>query len=169
DRFNYDARQTAYVLVLMAVIMVAIQGGMIKRLVMRFGEKLLLSAGGVLMAVAFFFVPPSHAVGLLLIPLAVSAVGRGIGQPSLMSLVSRGGDEKIRGSGLGTVQSSASLARVLGPLIAGILYDRGQALPFFLAGALLILVFALSLDIPIDDARQITTDEIAHAEMDLST
>ncbi|MFO1463860.1 MAG: MFS transporter [bacterium] len=153
DRFHYDARHVAYILAMMALIMVAIQGGMIKRLVLRFGEKLLVRVGCALLAIAFFFVPESHTVWFLLIPLAISAVGRGISQPSLMSLVSRGGDESLHGTVMGTFQASASLARVFGPLVAGLLYDRQMAYPFFLACALLVLVFLLSLGLHVQDAR----------------
>ncbi|MCC6273328.1 MAG: MFS transporter [Deltaproteobacteria bacterium] len=154
DRFRYDAQHVAYILALMALIMVAIQGGMIKRLVMRFGEKRLLTVGSVCLALAFVLVPESPSVGLLLIPLAISSVGRGISQPSLMSLVSRGGDESLHGSVMGTFQASASLARVAGPVLAGVLYDRNEALPFFLACGLLGAVFLLSLNIPVRDAKQ---------------
>jgi hypothetical protein len=41
---------------------------------------------------------------------------------------------------MGTFQASASLARVLGPLAAGWLYDRQLGAPFLLAGALLLAV-----------------------------
>ncbi|MCE9624398.1 MAG: MFS transporter, partial [Deltaproteobacteria bacterium] len=154
DRFHYDARHVGYVLALMALIMVAIQGGMIKRLALLFGEKRLVTAGSALLAVAFLLVPESPSVWILLIPLAVSAVGRGISQPSLMSLVSRGGNEGDHGTIMGTFQAAASLARVLGPILAGLLYDRSHALPFFLAFGLLTVVLLLSFDIHVKDARQ---------------
>lgn len=154
DRFHYDARHVAYILVMMALIMVAIQGGMIKRLVMRFGEKRLLTVGSIFLAFAFFFVPESHSIAFLLIPLAISSVGRGISQPSLMSLVSRGGDESLHGSVMGTFQASASLARVIGPVVAGLLYDRNPAFPFLFACGVLAAVFLLSLNIPVQDAKQ---------------
>lgn len=154
DRFRYDAQHVAYILALMALIMVAIQGGLIKRLVMRFGEKRLLTVGSLCLAAAFVLIPESPSIALLLIPLAVSSVGRGISQPSLMSLVSRGGDESLHGSVMGTFQASASLARVAGPVLAGLLYDRNPAFPFFLACGLLGAVFLLSLNIPVRDAKQ---------------
>jgi len=164
DRFNYDARHVGYVLAVMALIMVAIQGGMIKRLVMRFGEKRLVTVGSILLALAFFFVPESQTVWFLLIPLAISSVGRGISQPSLMSLVSRGGGEKLHGAVMGTFQAAASLARVFGPLIAGILYDRAIGYPFFFAGALLAVVFLLSLNMPVQDAKEVIAEGIPPTE-----
>jgi len=154
DRFHYDARHVGYVLAVMALIMVGIQGGMIKRLVLRFGEKRLVTLGSILLAVAFLFVPESPTVWLLLIPLAISSVGRGISQPSLMSLVSRGGNESDHGTIMGTFQAAASLARVVGPLLAGLLYDHDHSLPFFLAFGLLAVVFFLSFDIRVKDAKQ---------------
>jgi Arabinose efflux permease len=147
DRFGYDAIHVAYILVLMAFIMVSIQGGMIKRLVMKFGEKTLLLAGGLLLALAFFFVPESHRIAILLIPLAISSVGRGISQPSLLSLVSKESSEEMRGAVMGNFQAAASLARVVGPLVAGYLYDRSQALPFYLAGVAMLAVFVLALTV----------------------
>ncbi len=145
DRFDFDARQVAYVMVMMAAIMVAIQGGLIKRLVLRFGERGLLLAGGVFLALGFFWIPFNHRWILLLLPLAICSVGRGIGQPSLLSLASKETEEADRGAIMGLFQSSASLARVLGPVTAGWLYDSRQALPYYLATILMGLVFVLSL------------------------
>ena len=124
DRFSYDAKEVAYILVLMALIMVLIQGGFIRSLAPRIGEKKLLLLGAIFLGVSFFFVPGSPSVHLLLIPLCVSAVGRGISQPSLLSIVSKFSPGDIRGSVMGTFQSSASLARIFGPVAAGLLYDK---------------------------------------------
>ena len=49
---------------------------------------------------------------------------------------------------MGTFQASASLARVLGPLAAGWLYDREHAAPFVLAGALLVSVALQARGLP---------------------
>ncbi|MGH2566841.1 MAG: MFS transporter, partial [Bacteroidota bacterium] len=149
DRFGYDAAKVAYLLVMMAFIMVGIQGGLIKRLVLRFGEKNLLLAGGILLAGAFAALPSIHEIWILLLPLAVSAVGRGISQPSMMSLASKGAADAHSGSVMGVFQASASLARIFGPLVAGYLYDQKQFGPFLLAAAMMLLVFLLSLGIPL--------------------
>lgn len=147
DRFAYDAREVAWILVMMAVIMIGIQGGMIRRLSELFGEKRLLIAGALLLAVSFAAIPCLRAVPLLLIPLAIASVGRGISHPAMLSLVSRGGSEAKRGAVMGTFQASASLARVFGPSAAGLLYDRAMGAPFWLAAAVMILVFGLALKV----------------------
>jgi MFS family permease len=57
-----------------------------------------------------------------------------------MSLTSLAAGDGERGAVMGAFQSSASLARVAGPLAAGALYDLSIAAPFLLAGVLAALV-----------------------------
>jgi predicted MFS family arabinose efflux permease len=148
DSFGYDAREVAGVLVLMALVMMTIQGGAIRPLVARFGERALLFAGVALMAAAFVAIPWPGAVSILLIPLVVASVGRAISQPSMMGLVSFEGSQQNKGAVMGAFHSSASAARVLGPLAAGALYDYAHAAPFFLAGALSVGALAVSSRLP---------------------
>ena len=49
---------------------------------------------------------------------------------------------------MGAFQASASLARVLGPLAAGALYDLYFAAPYLLASALMVPVFAIVTTLP---------------------
>ncbi len=144
DTFSYEAREVAYILVMMALIMAAIQGGAIRRLAARFGEPGLILAGSALLAVSFLTVPWMPTVGLLLVPLAVASVGRALVYPSLLSLVSGAATPEERGLVMGAFQSSASLARVLGPLTAGMLYDFYFAAPYLLASVLMAPVFAIA-------------------------
>jgi MFS family permease len=53
-----------------------------------------------------------------------------------------------RGVVMGTFQASASVARVLGPLAAGALYDRHHPAPFLLAGALLAIALLTAIGLP---------------------
>jgi DHA1 family tetracycline resistance protein-like MFS transporter len=135
-RFGYDELGVGLVLLAMAILIGAIQGGAMKRLAARFHERRLILVGLSLMALAFFTVPLPGTVAFLMLPLAIAAVGRGISQPPMMSLVSQSPDEASRGVVMGVFQSSASAARVVGPLIAGALYDQGQAFPYWFAGIL---------------------------------
>lgn len=148
DRFGYDARAVAFLLVAMALVMASIQGGAIRPLANRLGERTLVSAGAVLMAISFAAAPTQPTVALLLIPLIALAAGRAVSQPSLLGYVSTAASEEERGAAMGYFQSSASLARVTGPLIAGPLYDRWFAAPFLLAAGLMLLVLALGVTLP---------------------
>lgn len=152
DRFGYDAEHVAGFLIAMAVLMGAIQGGGMKALSARFRERSLVVAGGALLAVGFAGLPPVPSVAWLLLPLALCAVGRAILQPSLMSLASLASESGARGGTMGAFQASASLARVVGPIAAGLLYDAAHAAPFALAAALVALVAAQARGLPVESA-----------------
>ncbi len=147
DRFSFDAMHVAYILAMMALIMVAIQGGLIRTLTLKYGENLLLISGTLIAALSLSFIPQSATVPLLLLPLGLASVGRGISQPSLMSLVSKKAPHHMRGAVMGTFQASASLGRVIGPILAGLLYDHWQASPFYVAALLMGVVFVMAVNL----------------------
>jgi MFS family permease len=151
-RFDYGASQVAVILVAMAVLMGGIQGGGMRALSKRFREPLLVGAGSLALGAAFLASLAAPTVGWLLVPLGVAACGRAIAQPSLMSLASFAAPAEHRGVAMGTFQSSASLARVVGPLLAGALYDLWLGWPFAFAGALALVVGALALRSPAPEA-----------------
>ena len=148
DRFQFDAMRVAFILVGMAVLLGGVQGGAIRPLAARFGERNLALGGFALMAVSLFAVPFMPTVGWTLLPLALSAIGRGIGQPPILSLVSMTAAPTERGSVMGTFQSSASLGRVFGPAAAGALYAFYQAGPFVLAAGLLCAAWLIAIALP---------------------
>ena len=153
DVFDYSAQDVAYILVFMALIMGSIQGGAIRRLAPRFGERRLSLVGIALMMVGFVVAPHCGMVWLMLIPLAVYGVGRAIAQPSMLAMVSMAASPGERGLVIGTYQSSSHLARVGAPILAGALYDLGTALPFYFASGLMgiALVIALAVPMPAGD------------------
>jgi MFS family permease len=153
DRFAYDARQVAYILVAMAIVMGGIQGGGMKQLSARFSERSMVITGSVVLGAALFMVPEANTIPLLLVILAVSAAGRALVHPSLLSLTSQSATPANRGTVMGTFQSAGSLARVFGPLAAGALYDVRVALPFWLAAVLLIGVSMIGRGLTSDDAE----------------
>jgi multidrug resistance protein len=112
------------------VIGAVVQGGLMGRLVRRFGERRLLIAGLVLAAVAVGSVPYPTGLPALLVILAVFAVGQGLIQPSLTSLTSRLVEPGEVGGAMGAYQAFSSLARIVGPLWAELAFGVGHAWPF---------------------------------------
>jgi len=148
DAFGWDVMQVAGILFAMAIVIGGIQGGAMKRLSERFPERGLVTVGAAIMVSGFFFLPIPATVGWLLLPLFLLAVGRGISQPSLMALASFQAEASDRGSVMGTFQSAASLARIFGPALAGLLYDIAHGLPFRLGAALLVGMTLVALKLP---------------------
>lgn len=148
DRFDYDARGVAFILVFMGVIMAGVQGGAIRPLARRFGERKLWIVGTVLLLPTMSVVPFVGSVALLLVPLGISSFGRGLAHPAMLSLVSRAAAPDERGLVMGSFQSSASLSRMFAPFAAGALYDWKMESPFLLAGALMVVVLGFALVVP---------------------
>lgn len=143
DRFGWDARHAGLLLAFMGFMMALMQGGLVGRLVKRYGEWNLIPTGAVLSALALALFGGAHTAPMIYAALFILAMGNGMLQPSLSSLVSKGALEHERGAILGVFQSAGSLARIIGPLIAGALYDRiSMAAPFF-AGALLVSIIGV--------------------------
>lgn len=149
ERFSWNVAQTAALLFVMAIFMGGIQGGAMKRISARWSERGLVLWGALVMALGFALFPLAAGAAWLLPPLLLLAAGRGVSQPSLMSLASLQAAAHRRGETLGAFQSSASLARIVGPTLGGKLYDyAAPGAPFWLAGALMLAVFAFSLRLP---------------------
>ena len=127
------------------VLIVIIQGGMIRPLVKRYGEANLIVVGIGLMALGFLLFPFCPVLTLLLIgPMIPIAVGNGLNGPSLRALVSR--KATAQGAALGLSASFDSLARATGPAAAGYLYKNvGQTAPYWCAGLVMSICFLFAL------------------------
>ena len=147
-RFSYDMFGVAWIFVGMAVLMGGVQGGGMKVLAARLGERKLVVVGAALCGFAFLWIPIVHAIAWLLVVLALSAVARAVVQPSLLGLTSTTGTEGNRGLVMGTFQSCGSLARVFGPALAGWLFDLQIGWPFFFAALLFVVVAVMARRLP---------------------
>ena len=150
DRFGWDAPRVAILLVGMAVLMGGVQGGGMKALAARFAERSLAAGGSLLLAISLLAVPFAPGLAWLVGALGLAAVGRAVVQPSLLSLVSATAGARERGLAMGVFQSAGSLARVVGPVAAGVLYDLDHASPFLLAALLLVVGSALARGLPVE-------------------
>ena len=120
----------------MGVMTTLMQGGVVGRLAQRMDESRLVSIGTALLGVGLFAAPFTPPVTPLLVALAAIACGQGIASPLLSSLLSKASEGKERGEVLGVSQSMGSLARILGPLWGGLLFDRaGPAGPYVTTAA----------------------------------
>jgi DHA1 family tetracycline resistance protein-like MFS transporter len=138
DRFNFRQTDMAWMFLFIGAIVATIQGGLIGRLVKRIGEKKTIVIGAAAFTLGFAVVPAIWRVPLLYAAGFFIGIGQGLCYPALMSLISKIAPEQDRGSMLGLATSVGSLARFLGPLVAGFLYDLAGASGAFYGGAVLM-------------------------------
>lgn len=127
-KFGYNAEKTGYLLGFVGLLAAVTQGGVFGILAKRFGEARLTIAGCAMLVVGLAVVPyvSSQSGGLvvLLIGVAVFAIGNSLASPAITSLASKIASDAEQGQALGILQSAASLARVVGPLLCGFLLNN---------------------------------------------
>ena len=142
ERFAMGEREAGYLFALLGIVSVIVQGGLVRRLVPRYGERTLLRVSGIPFCLGLLVVGVATTAPALLAGLVLIGVGYGGSIPSVLALLSRATDPERQGAVLGLGQSVGSLARVLSPAIAGQLFGVRLALPY-LVGAAFILVTAV--------------------------
>lgn len=147
-RLKMASEMTAIYLVAVGFTAVLIQGFLIGRLTKKYGETTLARTGLILLTIAMMSIPVAGSTGIF--PVMVStavilAAGSGIFNPSNSSMVSRAANAAEQGSTLGLNQSLASLGRVLGPAVAGAVFELNPGMPFYAAGCLTATAWFVSL------------------------
>ena len=148
-QFGWGPRQVGYVFAYLGLISAILQGGLIGRLTRRFGEERLLLCGLALIAAGLLALPFAHDMLILAPALTALALGMGLMQPSLNSLISRQAAEREQGEVMGVSQSVGSLSRVLGPFAAGFSFAAlGRDSPYFFGVLLVVIPLLLAFKLP---------------------
>lgn len=142
-RLQWDATETGILFMGLGVVIVVMQGLVIGRLVARLGEARVLLLGLAVLACGFTTVGTAATVAFAVLGSAGIATGNALVSPSLSALVSRASPAGQQGTNLGIAMSSASLARVVSPVLAGLLFELvGPGVPM-LVGAASVVVLAV--------------------------
>ncbi|MBI4970997.1 MAG: MFS transporter [Candidatus Omnitrophica bacterium] len=145
--FKVSAENVGFMFAFMGLINVVVQGGLIRMLLKRFSEEVLFLSGAVFMSAGFSLVSVAHSKNILILFLAIMAIGWSLVIPTLSSLISKEADPSQVGATMGISQGMASLGRVIGPTWGGFLYAVAHRLPFAATGAILFLMVLVGLKI----------------------
>lgn len=140
---GFQQRQVGWYFAFVGVVIAVVQGGLIGRLTKRYGEWPLAIAGPVFVAVGML----GHTllawwprVSLLGLSGITNASGRSLQQPTLSSLLSKFSSRDEQGVVFGMYHGLGSLARVFGPIIAGLMYPYARNTgPYIVAGGIVMI------------------------------
>ena len=145
-RFAFDASRTGYFLAGFGVLGAVIQGGFIRPIVKRTGDKPMFVAGVLFSIVGLAAAAAAHSVALFAVALVPLAFGMGFGHPTVSSLVSRAGRGDEQGRVQGAASAVESLGRTFGPVWGNASLQRyGEATPFLSGAAFLVLALLVVL------------------------
>ena len=134
------------VFALFGVVMLVVQGALIGWIARTFGQVRVVAAGALLSAAGLLTIALSYHFAPLLTGLTLLALGLGVTQPMLSAIASEYAGREQRGAVLGFAQSSGGLARTLGPVLSGYLFEGiGAGAPFEGGAIAAALAFALTL------------------------
>jgi MFS family permease len=146
--FSYKAPDNIWLFLINGGCMIFAQG-LARQLVKRLGQRKVVMLGMLIAAVAFVWVglipatlaaEGSGAKTSFYIGLGLISFATGLILPSVSALVSLYSDASEQGRNLGILRSAGSLARVIGPVTAALLYFHfGSHFWVYLGGALLML------------------------------
>lgn len=116
--------EVGYIFAFNGFIGIIMQGGVVGRLVKRFGERRVVEVGFLGSCLGYAAMGFTHTMWQLLAVMAVSAiVGSGL-RPALTSLITQQAGRREQGVILGLTQSLTSIAQILAPPLAGYLIGQ---------------------------------------------
>jgi len=145
-QFGWGPEQNGYLFAFIGIIAAILQGGVVGRLTKRFGEGNLIVQGAFALALGMALIPFSTSVAWLMSAMVVVAYGFSVINPALNSLISLRSDTSNQGQTMGVARSATTLARVVGPAWAGVLFaGLGKEWPYYAGTALMLVVAFLAL------------------------
>ena len=115
-RFGFDAAHTGYLLSAFGLLGVIVQGGLVGPVVRVLGERRTLTVGLLVAAVGWGGSALTHSLPVFIAMLVPGAIGIGLCNPSLASLVSGAAGPHEQGRVQGAAGALESLGRTLGPV-----------------------------------------------------
>ncbi len=144
--YGFSDMQNGLVLGIVGLVGAIVQGGLIRILSKHISDLKLVVLGSIFMALGLGLLPfGGNLLGISLIAV-ILALGTGVLQPTLLSIISKVATENNQGITLGVNQSFSAFARVLGPLWGGFAFQfLGFAYPFLTGAAFTLIIVVVGI------------------------
>jgi MFS family permease len=142
-RFPWTAHEVGLLFVFSGVLGILLQGGLIGRLVRRFGESNLIIAGFVSSTAAAVTLGFSYTLAMLVVVAVMWSFGTGVTRPAITSRITQVAGRSEQGVAIGISGSLSSVAMMLAPPTGGLLLDHHWTLAWALIPATTALLGCL--------------------------
>lgn len=137
---HLTAQTNGYLFAYLGLISIVMQIFLLKRILSRIPEKMILVPVIISMAVALIIITFSQSLVGLFVGVTIIAFANSISGPVLAGLISKGTPDSEQGNIAGMNQSVGSVARLAGPVLGTSIYGTfGMRAPYFLATGILLL------------------------------
>jgi MFS family permease len=125
DGHPWGPHEVGWIFAYSGLLGIILQGGILGRLVKKFGEAPLIVVGFLATVIAYLVLGVTETVAVLLIASTISAFGNGVLRPALTSRITQAVGRHEQGVALGISQSLGSIAMTLAPPTGGFLIGHG--------------------------------------------
>ena len=149
ERFLFSSFDNAKMFVLVGIILIVVQGGIVRKKASQVGEKKMAMMGFVCILPGLTMIGVAKSLFLFYGGLIFLSIGSSMVIPCLTALVSLYTKPENQGKVLGIFRSLGALARVFGPLLASFFYwGFSSAHPYYLGSIFLLIPLVLTSLLP---------------------
>ncbi len=145
NRFGLNESLSGYIFFVVGMIVVITQAGVIGPLSKKFADMMLVAAGLMFLVLGFLGLSRVTSLVSMLIWVTPLAFGSSIANPSLGAFLSKQVPPERSGIILGLNQGIGSFMRIIGPLLATVLFEFNTAYPYYLGAVIFMLSFILAV------------------------
>jgi MFS family permease len=135
DNQQWGAAEVGYLFAYTGFVGILLQGGLLGRLVKRYGELRLTIIGFASCVIAYIMIGLAEGLALIIAAATISAFGSGVLRPAVTSRLTQAVGRHEQGAALGISGSLSSLAMVLAPPSGGAMLEGGWLLAWALVPA----------------------------------
>lgn len=144
DHFGWGLLEISLGFVYIGVLATLMQGYLVRKLLPRYGEKVLLRLGLILLAISLCLVGFADQLWILGVAMTILPFAQGLVNPATLGSISLLAARDEQGRILGTAQGFSALGRIIGPLLGGWSYSAlSHSAPYFISGAIALLAAGL--------------------------
>lgn len=144
NQFNSTAKDIAFMITATGIVSVIVQLFIVDRIVRRFGEAAILIAFLGVAAAGFVMALFAGSYAMFFAVTLVIFLATSILRPVLNTLISKMAEGEV-GFAMGMNNAYMSVGNVLGPLLAGALYDIDISYPFILGLVMLMITWTITV------------------------
>jgi MFS family permease len=142
---NSTELMTGFAFMINAAFSAIVQSVVFARTFHRLGDVMTIIVGFSFSSLGYFLLGSTRDIAGAFVGLAILSMGRGFAFPAVSSGISLRMPMELMGSAFGAQSTVGSIARTIGPLIAGSLFLKFQQYSYFFSTGLLLLTIAISL------------------------
>ncbi|MBU9707340.1 MFS transporter [Paenibacillus sp. AK121] len=156
-KYGFDATKISMIITVGAIIGIVVQVWLLDYLIKRLGEMKLIRLSLIMTAIALLFMLIKINLGYLLVVSALFFAFNAFLRPTVSTMIANSaGDRQGYAAGLNTTYTS--LGNILGPILAGLLFDKHIHIPYIFGALILASALFLTFQKSKNEKRMVAND-----------